>query len=80
MKRERSGTTLPFPRPPKRVKDPALMRRLHLEMEGEPCEKCESRPGVALHHRVFRSQGGGDTRENLAWLLCQPCHDEAHGL
>lgn len=71
----------PFPKPLKRVKDKALMKRLHLELAGEPCEgPCEGiRPGVLLHHKTFRSHGGGDVRENLAWL-CRPCHDEAHGL
>ena len=69
----------PDPRPPKRLKDPALMRELHLELAGEPCERCEERPGTGLHHKVFRSQSGSDTRENLEWL-CEPCHDGAHGL
>lgn len=57
------------------------MRQLHLELEGEPCEgPCGGiRPGRALHHKTFRSQGGDDDRPNLAWL-CWPCHDEAHGL
>lgn len=69
----------PFPKPQKRIKNPALMAALHLELVGEPCERCEERRGVALHHKTFRSQGGGDERENLEWL-CRPCHDEAHGL
>ena len=71
--------SLPDPRPARRVKDPALLKRLHLELEGEPCERCEARPGVQLHHKIFRSQRGDDTRDNLAWL-CGPCHDSAHGL
>lgn len=55
------------------------MRRLHLELVNEPCERCGLRAGVALHHRTFRSHSGHDRRENLEWL-CQSCHDEAHGL
>ena len=66
-------------RPPKRIRDPDLLRRLHLELCGEPCERCGKRAGVALHHRILRSQGGSDTRENLAWL-CKRCHDGAHGI
>ena len=68
-----------FPKPEKRRRDPALMARLHLELEGEPCERECGRVGAALHHKVFRSQGGHDERDNLEWL-CRPCHDEAHGL
>ncbi len=55
------------------------MAELHLELVNEPCDRCEERAGVALHHKAFKSQGGSDVRENLEWL-CQPCHDEAHGL
>lgn len=69
----------PDPKPPKRVRDPDLLRELHLELVGEPCEACELRVGAQLHHVVFRSQGGSDTRENLRWL-CPSCHDMAHGL
>lgn len=67
----------PDPRPAKRVRDPDLMRRLHLERFGEPCERCEARPGTQLHHIVLRSQGGDDVAENLAWL-CWHCHHLAH--
>ncbi len=55
------------------------MRQLHAEFQGLPCELCEQRLGVALHHKKFRSQSGDDSRENLIWL-CKPCHDFAHGL
>ncbi len=69
----------PDPKPAPRKRDPDLMKRLHLELHGEPCEACGLRPGRHLHHRTFRSQGGDDSRENLAWL-CPPCHDAAHGI
>lgn len=67
------------PKPPKQIKDAELMAVMHLELVGEPCERCEERVGVALHHKSFRSQRGSDVRENLEWL-CESCHDEAHGL
>lgn len=67
----------PDPKPPKRIKDTDLMRRLHLEYAGEPCQRCEMRPGVALHHVIPRSQSGDDDRRNLEWL-CGTCHDAAH--
>lgn len=71
--------SLSFPKPAKREKDPDLMKRLHLELVNEPCDRCGLRPGTQLHHRRFRSQSGGDSRANLDWL-CPACHDEAHGL
>ena len=33
--------------------------------------------GTECHHKIFRSQGGKDTLENLV-LLCQEHHAEAH--
>ena len=58
----------PDPKPDRRVRDAALLRQMHLELLNEPCERCEARVGVALHHKRFRSQGGDDSRENLSWL------------
>lgn len=34
--------------------------------------------GLQRHHKVFRSQGGGEG-ENLA-LVCKVCHDAIHGI
>lgn len=67
------------PRPPARVKDPDALARFRLEHLGEPCEHCERRNGAYIHHKTFRSQGGDDVPENLAWL-CGVCHDAAHGI
>lgn len=53
------------------------MRRLHLELAGEPCEVCELREGTILHHVQYRSRGGDDARENLLWV-CHVC-DSDHG-
>lgn len=69
----------PDPKPDRRIVDPDLMKRLHLELANEPCERECGRIGAVLHHKVHRSQGGGDLRENLEWL-CFACHDEAHGV
>jgi len=66
-----------FPKPEKRTKDAELMRALHLEYLGEPCELCERRPGAELHHKRSRAQGGDDSRENLMWL-CASCHADVH--
>ena len=67
------------PRPPARVRDRDALRLFRLEHLGEPCEVCEQRLGTAVHHRVFRSQGGGDVASNLLWC-CQVCHDDLHGI
>lgn len=64
---------------PKRTRDPKALRRFRLDHLGELCERCAMRPGVHVHHKTFRSQGGGDEPSNCAWL-CGRCHDEAHGL
>jgi 5-methylcytosine-specific restriction endonuclease McrA len=74
-----SRSSAPDPRPKRRIVDAATMRPVHIQMQGEPCQRCERRIGVAIHHKVFRSQGGDDRLENFEWL-CQSCHDEAHGL
>lgn len=70
---------MPLWKPTPRVKDPNLLRAFRLEHLGEPCERCELRPGIHAHHKIFRSRGGDDAIENLAWL-CGSCHDEEHGI
>ena len=46
------------------------------------CQECKKLPnwrGLAKHHKIHRSQGGGDGIGNLLWL-CGRCHDEEHGI
>ena len=62
-----------------RVKDRDTIRRFRLEHAGEPCDRCELRPGIHAHHRKFRSQMGSDHESNLAWL-CSVCHHAEHGI
>ncbi len=76
---DRMGEAMADPRPPKRVRDVNVLKAFRLKMMGEPCWDCELRPGTEVHHDVFRSQGGGDTADNLRWL-CRPCHDLRHGI
>jgi hypothetical protein len=59
------------------VKDPAALKRFHVEMAGEPCMVCERRQGTQAHHIKFRSQGGDDASYNLLWC-CLWCHDDIH--
>jgi len=44
------------------------------------CEQCGQFPdfrGLAKHHKIFRSQGGSDNRDNIKWL-CGRCHSAEH--
>ena len=70
---------MPDWKPSKRISDPDALRIFRWQHLNEPCEYCETRRGIHVHHRVFRSQGGDDAPENLVWL-CGVCHDEAHGI
>ena len=44
------------------------------------CERClpgRYTPATEAHHRIYRSQGGGDEVENLE-ALCAACHGAEH--
>ena len=41
------------------------------------CVLC-GRTATNLHHVKYRSAGGGDTENNTV-MLCQSCHEKAHG-
>jgi hypothetical protein len=41
------------------------------------CECCRIRDGRMAHHRLRRTQGGGNDLFNLLWV-CPPCHDWIH--
>ncbi len=43
------------------------------------CEKCGKKRVLDWHHKVKRSQGGQDTRDNLV-ALCRECHIREHGV
>jgi 5-methylcytosine-specific restriction endonuclease McrA len=62
-----------------RIRDAEFLKRFRLDHMYELCYMCGMRPGAHIHHRIHRSQGGGDTPENCVWL-CPSCHDEAHGI
>jgi hypothetical protein len=67
----------PDPKPPKRIRDPDVLRRFRLENLNMPCELCEERAGVDAHHVTYRSRGGHDSPENLLFV-CRPCHEDIH--
>ena len=67
------------PKPPARIRDPLLLKQFRLEHIGEPCMRCELRPGTQAHHLAFKSQSGHDAEENLLWV-CIHCHLDLHGI
>lgn len=48
-----------------------------LRRDGWRCRACNYRNTLSVHHCLFRSAGGGDTKENLA-VICALCHDDIH--
>lgn len=49
------------------------------ERDFKRCRACGGTNALAVHHIVFRSQGGPNEPWNLI-TLCKGCHDLAHGL
>jgi 5-methylcytosine-specific restriction endonuclease McrA len=46
-----------------------------------PCANCAGSVlgyEAQFHHKIFKSQGGQDTEENVD-ILCLPCHERRHG-
>lgn len=58
------------------------LKQYILNRDGYACNCCKkgSKQNVELqvHHIIFRSNGGTDTKNNLI-TLCKPCHDKLHG-
>ncbi len=44
----------------------------------DSCENCGKFGTVDAHHKVKRSQGGDESRENIKFL-CRSCHVGVHG-
>lgn len=57
------------------------LKQYVLHRDGYICQCCKknSKKNIELHihHIVFRSNGGTDTKNNLI-TLCKPCHDKLH--
>jgi 5-methylcytosine-specific restriction endonuclease McrA len=51
----------------------AELRRQVLDRDGWKCRVCGNRKELTVDHIKKRSQGGGDTLQNL-WVLCNFCH------
>ncbi|MGW9587468.1 HNH endonuclease [Microbacterium sp. NPDC055455] len=61
---------------------PTKTRRLVEERSGFLCEGCGEREATELHHRKYRSRGGGHEVSNLihlcGWGNHTGCHGTAH--
>jgi 5-methylcytosine-specific restriction endonuclease McrA len=49
-----------------------------LQRDGWRCQTCGSLKNLQVHHKMFRSQLGDDSEENLV-TLCSACHNHLHG-
>ena len=55
------------------------LKQYVLHRDNYTCQQCKKNADSELHihHIVFRSNGGTDTKNNLV-TLCKPCHDKLH--
>jgi 5-methylcytosine-specific restriction endonuclease McrA len=59
---------------------PARNRRIVQERCGGLCEGCGKQPATELHHRKYRSRGGGHEVSNLIYLCGWGNHTGCHGV
>lgn len=55
-----------------------IIRRTILERDGYRCQICSDNTSLSVHHIIPLSSGGDSSFENLR-VLCQHCHQKAHG-
>jgi 5-methylcytosine-specific restriction endonuclease McrA len=55
-----------------------FIRERHLKTHAKKCEVCGFTGFVVVHHKVPISEGGGNEESNLI-VLCEVCHNLAHG-
>jgi 5-methylcytosine-specific restriction endonuclease McrA len=57
------------------------LKQYVLQRDNYTCQLCKKKTKqnieLHVHHIVFRSNGGTDTKNNLV-TLCKPCHDKIH--
>jgi 5-methylcytosine-specific restriction endonuclease McrA len=54
------------------------IRKRLFALRGKKCERCGYGGYLEIHHIKEVINGGLDNEENLI-ILCQVCHDKAHG-
>ncbi len=58
------------------------LKKLQLEVlmrDNWTCQDCGRYTEAPPHHKIFLSQGGSDTKENME-TLCVRCHALKHGV
>jgi ATP-dependent DNA helicase RecQ len=53
------------------------LRQQVLRRDGWRCQSCGTMSNLEIHHKLFRSQSGEDSEENLI-TLCVCCHEGVH--
>ena len=53
------------------------LRQQVLRRDGWRCQSCGTMSNLEIHHKLFRSQSGEDSEENLI-TLCVCCHERMH--
>jgi len=48
-----------------------------LRRDGWRCQSCGAMSNLQIHHKLFRSQSGEDSEDNLI-TLCVSCHEGVH--
>ena len=53
------------------------LRQQVLRRDGWRCQSCGTMSNLEIHHKLFRSQSGEDSEDNLI-TLCVSCHQGVH--
>ena len=56
-----------------------FIRKAILERDGHRCQICGDNTSLSVHHIIPLSSGGDSSFDNLR-VLCQVCHQKAHGM
>ncbi|HWY09693.1 MAG TPA: RNA-guided endonuclease IscB [Bacteroidia bacterium] len=54
-----------------------VLHRDNYKCQNPKCKCKTKKPKLEVHHKLFKSNGGGDEEENLI-VLCKQCHDGVH--
>jgi 5-methylcytosine-specific restriction endonuclease McrA len=60
--------------------DPVAYKKLRLQVlrrDGWQCQSCGTVSNLEIHHNLFRSHSGDDSKENLD-TVCLACHSALH--
>jgi 5-methylcytosine-specific restriction endonuclease McrA len=55
------------------------LRQEVLRRDGWRCQSCGTMSNLEVHHKIFRSHTGNDSKANLI-TLCAACHASVHNV